>query len=88
MRSAPPTCVAAACWWWQGADNIIKSRLSTTRNSQEVLRKMEEHLIEYVNDGLRTLVLAKAEIPVDEYKRWAVRYHEAETSTDEREKKR
>ena len=42
----------------------------------------------FVNDGLRTLMLAKAELSPADYQRWAVRYHEAETSTDEREKKR
>jgi phospholipid-translocating ATPase len=72
----------------QGADNIIKSRLSTKLNSPELLAKLDDQLMGYVNDGLRTLMLAKAELQREEYQRWAVRYHEAETSTDNREKRR
>jgi len=43
----------------KGADNIIKSRLSSTLNSPEALARIDEHVMGYVNDGLRTLLLAK-----------------------------
>lgn len=43
----------------KGADNIIKSRLSSTLNSRESLQRIDEHVMGYVNDGLRTLLLAK-----------------------------
>lgn len=42
----------------------------------------------YVNDGLRTLLLAKAELKESEYKAWAKRYQEAETSIKNRDEKR
>lgn len=44
--------------------------------------------MEYVNDGLRTLMLAKTEVPLDKYKAWAARYHEAETAQVDREARR
>lgn len=43
----------------KGADNIIKSRLSATLNSAQSLALLDEHVTGYVNDGLRTLLLAK-----------------------------
>ena len=42
----------------------------------------------YVNDGLRTLLLAKAELKEADYKAWAKKYHEAETSIKNRDEKR
>lgn len=46
----------------KGADNIIKSRLSSKLNPPESLARIDEHVMNYVNDGLRTLLLAKVRI--------------------------
>ena len=72
----------------QGADNIIKSRLGSRVNPPEVMARIEDHLMGYVNDGLRTLLLAKAELDEKVYNDWAARYHDAETSAKDRDLKR
>ena len=42
----------------------------------------------YVNDGLRTLMVAQREVPEAEYTPWAARMHEAEIATVNREARR
>jgi magnesium-transporting ATPase (P-type) len=72
----------------KGADNIIKGRLSSTLNSPKEMAGIEADIAQYVNDGLRTLLLAKAELTESQYGDWAGRYHEAETSIKGRDAKR
>jgi len=72
----------------KGADNIIKSRLSSTLNSPKEMEGIDADIAQYVNDGLRTLLLAKAELTEKQYEDWAGRYHLAETSIKERDEKR
>jgi len=72
----------------KGADNIIKSRLSSTLNSPTEMAGIDADIAQYVNDGLRTLLLAKAELTAEQYEDWARRYHEAETSFKDRDAKR
>jgi magnesium-transporting ATPase (P-type) len=45
----------------KGADNIITKRLSPTLNSESLLAATYAHLDQYVNDGLRTLLVGKVE---------------------------
>ena len=72
----------------KGADNVIKSRLSSTLNSPTEMAGIDADIAQYVNDGLRTLLLAKAELTAKQYEDWAKRYHEAETSIKNRDEKR
>ena len=72
----------------KGADNIIKSRLSSTLNSADDMASVDADVMQYVNDGLRTLLLAKAELTEKQYTAWATRYHAAETSIKDRDAKR
>ena len=83
------TCAPAAPQLFcKGADNIIKSLLSSTLNTPKSLAQIDEHVMGYVNDGLRTLLLAKAELKESAYKAWAKKYQEAETSIKNRDEKR
>lgn len=70
----------------KGADNVIKKRLGAGTGA-DLLAKTEAHLDEFVNDGLRTLLVAKVEITGERYASWAKRYKEAEASLEDREEK-
>lgn len=72
----------------KGADNVIKSRLSESLNSREELAQIDADVAQYADDGLRTLLLAKAELQESQYREWEKRYHEAETSFKDRDEKR
>lgn len=43
-------------------------------DNDEIKIKTWRHLEDYASDGLRTLLLAKREIPMKEYERWAESY--------------
>ena len=45
----------------------------------------QEHLMGFGSMGLRTLLIAKRSIDIDEYNEWAINYHEASTSIQDRE---
>lgn len=51
----------------KGADTVIYERLKGGCTYKE---KTSEHLEEYANEGLRTLVLAYRDVPQDEYEAW------------------
>lgn len=69
----------------KGADTIIKERL--TPECIGLFEASEEHLNKFAEDALRTLCLAWKEISDDEYKQWAMEYHEASTSLENRAQK-
>ena len=46
-----------------------------------------KHLEKYAEKGLRTLILCEKKLTKEDYQSWALKYHEAMTSMDEREKK-
>ena len=48
---------------------------------------MSQQLKKFADDALRTLCLAWKEIPEAEYKAWAVEYHKASTSLENRAEK-
>lgn len=58
----------------KGADSIIEKRMSPTLNDPKIKTKTWENLERYANVGLRTLILAKREIPRKVYEAWAEKY--------------
>lgn len=69
----------------KGADSIIYSRLSQTKNSQEMLDKTSEQLQDYATEGLRTLCIAKRELTLEQYKAWNKKHLEASAALENRE---
>ena len=52
----------------KGADNILMSRLKLQSSLNDSLKlKTTQHLVEYANKGLRTLVVAYRKIDINEY---------------------
>ncbi len=58
----------------KGADTVIYDRLAPGCTYQDMT---SQHMEEYANEGLRTLVLAYRDIPVAEYKAWLTIYERA-----------
>ena len=48
----------------------------------------KEHVLEYVNDGLRTLVVAQKDIAAEAYEVWAARMHAADIALENRQEVR
>lgn len=69
----------------KGADSIIYDRLLDSDSKRCQLTY--QHLENYANVGLRTLVLAKKILNSEEYHDWAKRYQEASASIQNREEK-
>ncbi|XP_033107552.1 probable phospholipid-transporting ATPase IM [Anneissia japonica] len=69
----------------KGADNVVFERLGEA--STFLKDVTQEHLNDFANEGLRTLVLAMKDIGEQEYKDWNKKYHEASTSLENREEK-
>ena len=69
----------------KGADNIIKERLADGANP--TMKETDEQLSAYAEDGLRTLLIAKRDVPQAVYRAWAGRFKEASNSMVERKKK-
>ncbi|XP_043233403.1 probable phospholipid-transporting ATPase IA isoform X3 [Amphibalanus amphitrite] len=67
----------------KGADTVIYERLGDPRYKDDTL----SHLAEFASEGLRTLCLAVADIPEQEYKEWQETYHKASTAIQCREEK-
>lgn len=58
----------------KGADSIIEKRMSEKLNDSKIKKKTWDYLEKYANIGLRTLILAKREIPRALYDTWASKY--------------
>lgn len=74
----------------KGADNIIKERLSKNMSGseKEELQETDKHLDAYAEDGLRTLLIAKRDVPRNVYDAWAKSFKEASNSMVDRKAKR
>ena len=70
----------------KGADSVIYERLRTGVMDQALATNLEL-LTKYAEDGLRTLVIAKAELNEAEYKEWDRRYKEAQCAITNRSDK-
>ncbi|KAL4633308.1 hypothetical protein ACB092_04G113900 [Castanea dentata] len=62
----------------KGADSVMFERL--TKNGKEFEEQTQEHINEYANAGLRTLVLAYRELDEEEYNKFNEEFHEAKNS--------
>lgn len=62
----------------KGADSVMFERLSDKGRSFEA--KTKEHINQYAEAGLRTLVIAYRELGEEEYKKWEEKFLEAKTS--------
>lgn len=58
----------------KGADSIIEKRLMKVADNDEIKLKTWKYLEDYASEGLRTLLLAKREITMKEYEKWAELY--------------
>uniref|UniRef100_A0A1X7U3D1 Phospholipid-transporting ATPase n=1 Tax=Amphimedon queenslandica TaxID=400682 RepID=A0A1X7U3D1_AMPQE len=67
----------------KGADTVIFERLDPS--CDELQSTTLEHLGTYATEGLRTLVLAKKDIGIDEYTEWSKEYTEASLLTEGRD---
>ncbi|KAJ4915533.1 putative phospholipid-transporting ATPase 11 [Raphanus sativus] len=68
----------------KGADNVMFERLSM--NGREFEEKTREHVNEYADAGLRTLILAYREVDENEYVKFSNNFNEAKSSvTEDRE---
>ena len=70
----------------KGADSVMYPRFMRGQ-SDDLLLATQEHLEEFANVGLRTLVLARRDITEEEYELWREKHHEAKTSIKDRKLK-
>ncbi|CAM9235606.1 unnamed protein product, partial [Discosporangium mesarthrocarpum] len=71
----------------KGADNVILERQDPEKNPPSMVDKIKEDVLEFTNDGLRTLLLAKTELAEADYQQWLRDFREAETCMVDREAK-
>ncbi|KAI8925711.1 hypothetical protein BC831DRAFT_459873 [Entophlyctis helioformis] len=71
----------------KGADNIIMARLSADPklNDASIIAKANDSLVEFSNQGLRTLVIGYRTLSNEEYETFRVQYEEAEQTLENRE---
>jgi len=67
----------------KGADSVVFARLSD--ESTPLMKVTLEHLADYAREGLRTLVLAKKDIPEEEYREWAEEHYAASITQENRD---
>jgi len=74
----------------KGADNVILDLLDKDPavNDPAMLEATKAHLDEYVNDGLRTLLVAQAVLPEARYRAWAEGMHAADIVLENRQQAR
>jgi magnesium-transporting ATPase (P-type) len=74
----------------KGADTVMFPLLRQQRTAAEdrVIRASNEHLQQYAEEGLRTLVVAQRTIEEDVFERWHARFKKAVTDLDEIERQK
>eukprot|EP01028_Stygiella_incarcerata_P000387 TRINITY_DN1044_c0_g1_i2.p1 TRINITY_DN1044_c0_g1~~TRINITY_DN1044_c0_g1_i2.p1 ORF type:complete len:1227 (-),score=333.71 TRINITY_DN1044_c0_g1_i2:190-3870(-) len=70
----------------KGADSIMYERLSG-ENTDYVKNEVDDNLGMFAREGLRTLVLGKRYLKEKEFHSWLKRFHEAESSLEDRKMK-
>jgi magnesium-transporting ATPase (P-type) len=55
----------------KGADSIIRERISL---NPDIISITDDYLLQYAQKGLRTLMVAYKEIPLEEYNEWSDKY--------------
>jgi magnesium-transporting ATPase (P-type) len=71
----------------KGADSIIQARLSNSKDNEECQNYTTQHLENYANGGLRTLLLAEKELSEIEYQQFKDEYRLASAAMVKREEK-
>ncbi|KAK3742317.1 hypothetical protein QZH41_018533 [Actinostola sp. cb2023] len=69
----------------KGADSIVFERLDPSCKAMMAIT--HEHLNVFACEGLRTLVTAYKDIPLDVYKDWSHRHHQASIAMEDRDEK-
>ena len=69
----------------KGADNVILDRISKQPEQSEHKEATLQHLDHFAREGLRTLVLAYADISDDDFSEWNKKWKEATTALVDRE---
>ena len=72
----------------KGADNVMKKRLAKSVSGSSLMKSTEKHLNQFVDDGLRTLLVGKTTVSADFYAGWKKRFKAAEDSLENRDEKR
>lgn len=67
----------------KGADTIVYERLD--RSCKPLMTKTMQHLNMFAAEGLRTLVAAYKDIPLEAYKEWEAKYREASLAMEDRD---
>ncbi|EGR30447.1 phospholipid-translocating p-type flippase family protein, putative [Ichthyophthirius multifiliis] len=65
----------------KGADYIIKNKRSS-QSDELMIRNLNEHLIQFGNKGLRTLMLAERELTEEYFEKWNSKYQNIVDSLD------
>lgn len=71
----------------KGADSFVEEKLTRAERDNKDLDKCKEHILRFAETGLRTLMLAKREVPQEVYDEWALRRFAAEQSEENRQEK-
>ena len=71
----------------KGADTAIFSALNASEEDSTVTVKIRQQLHSYARQGLRTLVMARRSLSVQEYESWKQKYVEIEASNENRERR-
>jgi magnesium-transporting ATPase (P-type) len=61
----------------KGADEVIGPRLANVTENTEAWESTQDHLTEFAQDGLRTMVSAGVVLDDTRYENWSKRYHAA-----------
>lgn len=71
----------------KGADTTILPSLSTSDENAVTATNVHQYLQSYARQGLRTLVMARRSLSVQEYEAWRQKHTEAELATENRERR-
>nr|CCA16542.1 hypothetical protein SELMODRAFT_168751 [Albugo laibachii Nc14] len=64
----------------KGADNALYPRLENSDSSQLLQQVTRQHINDYAEEGLRTLIIAMRDIDVEYYERWRKKYYLAKSN--------
>ncbi|KAI8393371.1 uncharacterized protein BYT42DRAFT_550793 [Radiomyces spectabilis] len=82
-RPAPWNDIVLYC---KGADNVVMERLAK-QGQEDIIRNTQDHIDQFSNDGLRTLVIAWRTMDENEYQKWNEAMENANTAVEGRQEK-
>lgn len=71
----------------KGADTTMLPALSASDENVVASRSIQQYLQSYARQGLRTLVMARRTLTLQEYEAWRQKHDEAELATENRERR-